>query len=107
MTVTGRRVKMWNINTPKFHALGDVASYIRSYGTTDSYSTQLVRQSFVVLTIGLPFLTVGALSSLPQVSIPTHEQEESISPDLSHPNMPSKDQEDSEIPHPLERRGYP
>ncbi|KAJ3537968.1 hypothetical protein NMY22_g5372 [Coprinellus aureogranulatus] len=36
-----RREKTWNINTPKFHSLGDYPSYIRLYGTTDSYSTQL------------------------------------------------------------------
>jgi hypothetical protein len=39
---TGRHSKIWNINTPKFHSLGDVPSYIRMFGTTDSYSTQLV-----------------------------------------------------------------
>ncbi|KAJ3512913.1 hypothetical protein NMY22_g15195 [Coprinellus aureogranulatus] len=37
----GRKPRTWNINTPKFHALGDVAPYIRRFGTTDSYSTQL------------------------------------------------------------------
>ncbi|TEB29042.1 hypothetical protein FA13DRAFT_1597683, partial [Coprinellus micaceus] len=30
-----------DLNTSKFHALGDVPDYIRQYGTTDSYSTQL------------------------------------------------------------------
>lgn len=43
LIVTGRRDKTWNINTPKFHALGDYPAYIRLFGTTDSYSTQLVR----------------------------------------------------------------
>ncbi|KAJ3515408.1 hypothetical protein NMY22_g14461 [Coprinellus aureogranulatus] len=37
----GRRDRTWNINTPKFHVLGDVAMYIRRFGTSDSYSTQL------------------------------------------------------------------
>ncbi|KAJ3535195.1 hypothetical protein NMY22_g6600 [Coprinellus aureogranulatus] len=37
----GRQPRTWNINTPKFHALGDVVSCIRRFGTTDSYSTQL------------------------------------------------------------------
>ncbi|KAF6764198.1 hypothetical protein DFP72DRAFT_1059205 [Ephemerocybe angulata] len=36
----GRKAKSWNLNVPKFHGLGYVASYIRAYGTTDSYSTQ-------------------------------------------------------------------
>ncbi|KAJ3530305.1 hypothetical protein NMY22_g8628 [Coprinellus aureogranulatus] len=37
----GRQPRTWNINTPKFHALGDVVAFIRRFGTTDSYSTQL------------------------------------------------------------------
>ncbi|KAJ3531696.1 hypothetical protein NMY22_g8044 [Coprinellus aureogranulatus] len=36
-----RKARTWNLNTPKFHALGDVVAYIRRFGTTDSYSTQL------------------------------------------------------------------
>ncbi|KAF8896664.1 hypothetical protein BD779DRAFT_1466557 [Infundibulicybe gibba] len=32
-----------NVSTYKFHALGDYARGIRLYGTTDSYSTQIVR----------------------------------------------------------------
>lgn len=38
-----RKLRTWSLNTPKFHSLGDAVSYIRRYGTTDSYSTQLVR----------------------------------------------------------------
>ena len=34
--------KQLNINTPQFHALGDYPSAIRRFGTTDSYSTQIV-----------------------------------------------------------------
>ncbi|KAL5537155.1 hypothetical protein ACEPAF_978 [Sanghuangporus sanghuang] len=33
--------KILNINTPKFHALGEYAQAIRRFGTTDSYSTQI------------------------------------------------------------------
>ncbi|TEB25371.1 hypothetical protein FA13DRAFT_1756603 [Coprinellus micaceus] len=40
-----RKLRTWSLNTPKFHSLGDAVSYIRQYGTTDSYSTQLVRYS--------------------------------------------------------------
>lgn len=32
----------FNLNTSKIHALGDYVSEIKAYGTTDSYSTQLV-----------------------------------------------------------------
>ena len=35
--------KTLNLNTYKFHALGDYTSTIRQYGTTDSYSTEAVR----------------------------------------------------------------
>ena len=34
--------KKLNLNTYKFHALGDYVSTIRLFGTTDSYSTQVV-----------------------------------------------------------------
>jgi len=42
-TVTGeRRPRLLNLQTYKLHALGDYAAHIRMYGTTDSYSTQVV-----------------------------------------------------------------
>ena len=34
--------KVFNINTYKFHALGDYEQMIRLFGTTDSYTTQVV-----------------------------------------------------------------
>ena len=34
--------KKLNLNTYKFHSLGDYVASIRLFGTTDSYSTQLV-----------------------------------------------------------------
>jgi len=37
-----RRIKTLNLETFKYHALGDISATIRRYGTTDSYSTQLV-----------------------------------------------------------------
>ena len=36
----------FNINTYKFHALGDYTQVIKSFGTTDSYSTQIVSALF-------------------------------------------------------------
>ncbi|KAH9480924.1 hypothetical protein JR316_0007527 [Psilocybe cubensis] len=36
-----RRSIKFNLNTPKFHFLGDYVRHIRNFGTTDSYSTQL------------------------------------------------------------------
>jgi hypothetical protein len=38
----GRKKKTLNLQTYKFHALGDYVETIRRYGTTDSYSTALV-----------------------------------------------------------------
>jgi hypothetical protein len=38
----GRRQKTFNLNTYKFHALGDYAATIRQFGTTDSYTTEMV-----------------------------------------------------------------
>jgi hypothetical protein len=39
----GRRRKTLNLSTFKAHSLGDYADAIRTYGTTDSYSTEPVR----------------------------------------------------------------
>jgi hypothetical protein len=36
------RIKIFNMLTPKLHALGDYVQTIRLFGTTDSYSTQIV-----------------------------------------------------------------
>lgn len=39
-----RQYKTLNLNTYKDHSLGDYVETIRQYGTTDSYSTELVRK---------------------------------------------------------------
>lgn len=39
---TARRPKVLNLSTYKVHALGDYVNTIRTFGTTDSYSTQTV-----------------------------------------------------------------
>lgn len=48
-----RRPKVLNLSTYKLHALGDYAAQIRLYGTTDSYSTQLVRRFSLPSYLGL------------------------------------------------------
>jgi uncharacterized protein YdaU (DUF1376 family) len=48
---SSRQPKGFNLNTYKLHSLGDYANTIRQYGTTDSYSTQLVRGVFPSLHI--------------------------------------------------------
>ena len=45
-----RHPKVLNLRTYKLHALGDYPSQIRMYGTTDSYSTQLVSHVGVMST---------------------------------------------------------
>ena len=40
--------KKLNINTYKVHSLGDYASTIRQFGTTDSYSTVIVSDSSII-----------------------------------------------------------
>lgn len=42
----GRRRKTFNLNTYKFHSLPDYVESIRRFGTTDSYSTQIVRARY-------------------------------------------------------------
>jgi hypothetical protein len=44
-TSSGR--KLFNLCTYKLHALADYANSIRRYGTSDSYSTQVVRDVFL------------------------------------------------------------
>lgn len=39
---SGPRAKKFNLNTYKFHAMADYARSIRLFGTTDSFSTQMV-----------------------------------------------------------------
>lgn len=43
----GRREKTLNLFTVKFHFLGDYVRSIRLFGTTDSYSTQIVSTIFM------------------------------------------------------------
>ena len=42
---SGARPKLFNLNTYKLHALGDYVHTIHMFGTTDSYTTQIVSQS--------------------------------------------------------------
>lgn len=51
----GSKVKEYNNNTYKFHALGDYAASIRRVGTMDGVSTQNVQLSFIHSFTGRPF----------------------------------------------------
>jgi hypothetical protein len=46
---SSRKEKTFNLETYKYHALADYAATIRAYGTTDSYSTEAVSYSNVLL----------------------------------------------------------
>lgn len=41
-SASGNKTKILNLQTYKWHALGDYVSSIRKFGTTDNYSTQIV-----------------------------------------------------------------
>ena len=43
---SGRKPMVLNLHTIKLHFLGDYVQHIRTFGTTDSYSTQLVCACF-------------------------------------------------------------
>jgi hypothetical protein len=42
----GAAKKSFSLRTPKMHLLGHYSSIFKLYGTSDSYSTQVVRRSF-------------------------------------------------------------
>jgi hypothetical protein len=42
MYADGAHPKSFTLNTYKFHALGDYVDTIRTFGTTDSFTTELV-----------------------------------------------------------------
>jgi hypothetical protein len=44
--LNGPRVKKFNLNTYKFHAMGDYVQTIKLFGTTDSFTTQIVSTIF-------------------------------------------------------------
>jgi hypothetical protein len=48
---TGKKRKTWNIYTYKYHSFGDYGDAIKTYGTTDSYSTQIVGSNLLSHTI--------------------------------------------------------
>ena len=42
----GSRIKLFNMNTYKLHALGDYPRTVREWGTTDNYTTRRVGNSY-------------------------------------------------------------
>lgn len=52
----GRKAKKFNLNTYKFHAMGDYFQSIRLFGTVDSFTSQIVRISLLYFLISNVFL---------------------------------------------------
>lgn len=46
---SSRREKVFNLNTIKLHAMCDGPSTVRYYGTTDNYTTAVVRFTYLLL----------------------------------------------------------
>jgi hypothetical protein len=59
MESTGARVKKLNLNTYKFHAMGDYMRTIRIFGTTDSFTTQIVRIEYILTSMHLKRPLIG------------------------------------------------
>jgi hypothetical protein len=57
---SGAKVKKFNLNTYKFHAMGDYVRTIRFFGTTDSFTTQIVRISCIPTSMPLKSLDRGS-----------------------------------------------
>jgi hypothetical protein len=50
---SGRKTKTFNMNTYKFHAMGDYLTSIRVFGTTDSFTSQIVCEFLLHLCISI------------------------------------------------------
>jgi len=53
---SGRKSKKFNMNTYKFHAMGDYIHSIRLFGTVDSFTSQIVRDYLLYVHISIQFL---------------------------------------------------
>jgi hypothetical protein len=52
-TSVGRRTKKFNLNTYKFHAMGDYVRSIQFFGTTDSFTSQMVSEPLLWLPVSI------------------------------------------------------
>lgn len=65
---TGPKPKSFNLFTYKLHALGDYAKSIGQFGTTDSYTTQIVSSALFENTVHSLTLDTG------RVGAPSHQK---------------------------------
>jgi hypothetical protein len=71
------KAKMFNLFIYKFHALGDYVRTIRLFGTTDSYSTQIVNQSlYLVLSCSILIHTGRTCPSIREAVIRPDKQKQ-------------------------------
>ena len=70
---TGGKKKLLNLNTYKFHSLGDYVRTIELFGCTDSYSTQLVNGYLPYLKHSLSRMLGGTSTSCSQTLLRVDE----------------------------------
>jgi hypothetical protein len=63
-SLSSRKQKTLNLFMPKFHSLGDYVQTIRMFGSTDSFSTQLVRYTLHIYYLHPILITVIRASLL-------------------------------------------
>jgi hypothetical protein len=71
---SGARPKKFNLGTYKFHAMGDYARTIRLFGTTDSFTTQIVCGSHIYTMFLTSRLSGRACSQSPKGILPAYQQ---------------------------------
>ena len=62
---SGSTPKKLNLDTYKFHALGDYVGMIKSFGTTDSFTTQVVSISLDYFHFTYVSISIGRASAPP------------------------------------------
>lgn len=67
-----RKPFAFKLTKPKFHFVGDYVPDIESSGTTDNYSTQTVRSTYVGLTVSYCFLPGRTRAPTSQISLSSY-----------------------------------
>lgn len=75
-----RKTRSFNFGTYKFHALGDYVTSIRYFGTTDSYSTEPVSHSPLLVPVLTQFLQGRVRASYAERQIPPYRSKDVCSP---------------------------
>lgn len=70
------KFKIFNLQTYKLHSLGDYVRAIRHFGTTDSYSTQIVSLIFTITQLSSSVPTGRARASSSKAVLCSNQQEQ-------------------------------